>query len=321
MVLAKIALVVERALARRRETGEPGRAASRELARGDGWRVADVVCTSGPRDRPFEEQHTQSAIAIVLAGTFQYRTAGGRAVMTPGSLLLGNPGECFECGHDHAEGDRCLSFWYDAEYLERLRSDAGQRTARAFCVPRVPPVRMLAPVIAAAAARAVDERGASWEELAVALAAGALALGESARGPYRSPVAAEARITRIVRAINRRPGSAPTLAEMARQAGLSPFHFLRTFERVTGVTPHQYVLRARLREAAIRVSAEPGRILDIALDCGFGDLSNFNRSFKAEFGVNPGAFRQIAPRIFGASLIAPPTAPRAVPSTTRRSGR
>jgi len=78
---------------------------------------------------------------------------------------------------------------------------------------------------------------------------------------------------------------------------LSPYHFLRTFERLTGVTPHQYILRARLREAALRL-AEPGRVLDIALDCGFGDLSNFNRTFRAEFGVSPRIFRLQSGRAF-----------------------
>jgi AraC-like DNA-binding protein len=77
------------------------------------------------------------------------------------------------------------------------------------------------------------------------------------------------------------------LDSLARQAGLSPYHFLRTFQRVTGVTPHQFVLRARLREAAVRLTTERRNVLDIALDCGFGDVSNFNRAFRTEFGVNP----------------------------------
>jgi AraC-like DNA-binding protein len=78
---------------------------------------------------------------------------------------------------------------------------------------------------------------------------------------------------------------------MAREAGLSPYHFLRTFERLTGLTPHQYVRRARLRNAATRLAAEPVRVIDIAFDCGFGDVSNFNRAFRAEFGVSPRAYR------------------------------
>jgi AraC-like DNA-binding protein len=81
------------------------------------------------------------------------------------------------------------------------------------------------------------------------------------------------------------------LGALAREARLSPYHFLRTFERLTGVTPHQYVLRARLREAAMRLLHERSKVLDIALDCGFGDVSNFNRAFRAEFGANPLTWR------------------------------
>jgi AraC-like DNA-binding protein len=69
-------------------------------------------------------------------------------------------------------------------------------------------------------------------------------------------------------------------------------YFLRCFEDLTGTTPHQYVLRARLRRAATRLNQEHARIIDIALDCGFGDVSNFNRSFRAEFGNRPRLYRR-----------------------------
>jgi AraC-like DNA-binding protein len=81
---------------------------------------------------------------------------------------------------------------------------------------------------------------------------------------------------------------------MAGAAGLSPYHFLRTFQRLTGVTPHQYIVRARLRDAAIRLSARGRKILDIALDSGFGDVSNFNRAFRTEFGLSPREYRKRA---------------------------
>jgi len=116
-----------------------------------------------------------------------------------------------------------------------------------------------------------------------------LAIGTSAA--TASPPNAEARVTRIVRAIERQPGAALTIENLAREARLSPYHFLRTFERLTGVTPHQFVLRTRLREAALRLAEASGRVLDIALDCGFGDVSNFNHAFRAEFGVSPRAYR------------------------------
>jgi AraC-like DNA-binding protein len=76
------------------------------------------------------------------------------------------------------------------------------------------------------------------------------------------------------------PDSGLTLRRLAQEAGLSPYHFLWTFERLTGLTPHPYVIRARLREAAIRLATERAGALDVALDCGFGDLSNFYRAFR-----------------------------------------
>src|SRR3569623_3729362 len=79
------------------------------LASGKGWHVTDVVCTAGPQDRAYEERHDTVCIAAVTHGTFQYRSAQGRGTLAPGAVLLGNHGACFECGHAHGVGDRCVS--------------------------------------------------------------------------------------------------------------------------------------------------------------------------------------------------------------------
>src|SRR5262249_18473797 len=106
----------------------------------------------------FEERHSGFSIAIVLAGTFQYRGSAGRTrtsteLMTPGSLLLGSAGQSFECGHEHARGDRCLSFHYSADYLEKLAADAGLRSSKLhFPVLRLPPIRELSSLISRACA-------------------------------------------------------------------------------------------------------------------------------------------------------------------------
>jgi AraC family transcriptional regulator len=292
--LAKIAVELERALALKHREGTPGRTSPRVIARGDDWTVADVVCTSGPQDRSFEERHERPTIAIVLAGSFQYRSAVGRELMTPGSLMLGSPGQCFECGHDHGEGDRCVSFWYAPDYFERLARDAGARgRAARFAAARVPPVRSLSSLVAYATAGAAGLPDAPWSELGVNLAVRAVELAaHGSTRPSGFPPNAEARVTRTIRTIDRHSDAPLTLEALAAEAGLSPFHFLRTFERLTGVTPHQYIRRVRLREAATRLVAEAGTVLDIALDCGFGDVSNFNRAFRTEFGRSPLAFRQ-----------------------------
>ncbi|HKW31410.1 MAG TPA: AraC family transcriptional regulator [Candidatus Acidoferrum sp.] len=291
--MAKVAVELERVSGWQAMNAARGRTIARKLAEGEGWSVDDVLCTRGPQDRPFEETHSRACIAVVVAGSFQYRSSAGRELMTPGSILLGNAGQRFECGHEHGTGDRCLSFHYAWNHFEELAAAAGVCDARpVFHVPRLPPLRALSPLVAQASAALTGSVEVSWEELSVKLTAQTIRLvaGLSTE-PKDAPPAALARVTRVVRMIERYPESSHKLKDLAREAGLSTFHFLRTFESLTGATPHQYLLRVRLRRAAIRVSTEPTKILDIALDCGFGDVSNFIRTFRAEFGVSPRMYR------------------------------
>lgn len=292
--MIKIIAELEQALAQRAQNGGPGSTTLRRLAQGDGWTVSDAVCTLGPQDRLFEERHSVFSIAMVTAGTFHYHSAEGRALMTPGSLLLVNANQSFECGHEHGAGDRCISFGFEPGFFDRLAADAGIRgAARRFHVPRVPPLREVSSLISRASAALADSVHVSWEELAVQLAARTVQLtaGISSTPSDLTP-ASVARVTRAVRMIERDPAGDLTLGNLAKALGLSPYHFLRTFERLTGLTPHQYILRARLREAATRLALEPSKVIEIALDSGFGDVSNFNHAFRAEFGVSPRAFRR-----------------------------
>jgi len=82
------------------------------------------------------------------------------------------------------------------------------------------------------------------------------------------------------------------LDDAAAQAGISPFHFLRLFSQALGVTPHQYLVRSRLRHAARRLADDDSPITDIAYDVGFADLSNFVRTFGRAAGASPLKFRQ-----------------------------
>jgi AraC family transcriptional regulator len=84
------------------------------------------------------------------------------------------------------------------------------------------------------------------------------------------------------------------LERAAARAGLSPFHFLRLFARVLGVTPHQYLLRTRLRRAARLLAEDSQPVTAIAFDVGFGDVSNFVRSFHRAAGMSPRRFRAAA---------------------------
>jgi AraC family transcriptional regulator len=283
---------LELALARKAEAGQPGAIKGRPIAAGQGWHVVDFICTCGPRDRRVEERHTLTSVSLVLAGTFLCRSQRGRSLLSAGSLFLGSAGEAFECSHEHGEGDRCLSFQFAPGLFEQIAGDVGAR-AEAFGRDSLPPIRSLAKVTA----RAIGaiSRPAELEEIAYELAG--VALGEAReRRPGDREVSAghQRRVAEIVRHMEQRMDERLAIAELARRSGISPYHFVRVFRSVTGATPHQWLLRARLRAAAQQLAATRARVTDIALDVGFEDLSNFVRSFRAEFGVSPRQYRLAA---------------------------
>jgi len=325
--LVKIAVEFEPIATRRGPDSAVGGPQRHALARGDGWSVSDVICSAGPHDRSFEEQHSDVCIAMVIEGSFQYESGAGRELMTPGSLLLGNSGQYFECGHEHGTGDRCISFAYEPRYFEGLAREASlpSRSAR-FTLLRVPPVRELSRLVANACAalaefagrvpgraqrpftterlklvanplheaRSSDAGMAEWEEIGIELATRILQIATGGEPNCRNLPAGEARVTRIVRMIESRLDLQHGLGSLAHEAKLSRYHFLRIFRQLTGLTPHRYILRARLRRAAMRLLLESARVLDVALDSGFGDVSNFNHAFLAEFGVSPRVYRRNA---------------------------
>jgi AraC family transcriptional regulator len=272
-------------------SGAKPTAAIRCLAAGSGWRVSDIVCTAGPQHRPFEERHDAVSIAAVVAGSFTYRSTHGTVALMPGALMLGNAGQCYECGHDHAVGDRCIAFNYTAETFVEIAAAIPGVTRVDFPRHRIPPVAAVAKLVAAAqdgcARRSVD-----WEELALIIASRALRLLADRSLPERQPSARDAkRITDAVRLIEMRYSESLPLGELAAACGMSRYHFLRLFRQVVGVTPHQYVLRTRLLRAAIGLRAGTESIAALAFEHGFGDLSTFNAAFRRSFGVPPSVYR------------------------------
>jgi AraC-like DNA-binding protein len=263
-----------------------GKIAAKILASGDGWQASDVVCTAGPQDRPYEEQHWGWSIAVVIGGSFKYHSNRGEAAMSPGALLLGNCGEYFECSHEHATGDRCLSFRYTPEFFE-------QCAVPAFRVPRIPALSQLAPWVALAQLAVRAPERVDFDELACGLIGAVGEAGDSGRKGDRTPGPADQRrISSTLRFIESHFNEPLQLRQLAGAAGMSAFHFLRTFRQVTGVTPHQYLLRTRLRQAALSLATQPDQVLEIALASGFDDLSNFNHAFRAEFGASPRSYRR-----------------------------
>jgi AraC family transcriptional regulator len=133
---------------------------------------------------------------------------------------------------------------------------------------------------------------------ALAHALAAHLLQHYSRGPHapgRLPAQPERlvprRIRRVTDYIRANLAADLSIAELAGQAGLSSFHFARVFRREAGETPHQFVTRLRLEEAARLLRATDQTVLQIAIAVGFESASHFSVQFKRGYGVTPLAYR------------------------------
>jgi AraC-like DNA-binding protein len=266
---------------------------TRLLAAAPGYRVYDMRCALGPRDPANENQYPAYRVAAIVGGTFRIRSTLGDAVPVVGSLLLGNACDCYRCSHDTPNGDRCINFDFEAGFLEQVRAELGVRgVGERFRSALIPPSRESVALAAAMETVGEGSDASAMQEAAFEIAAAALtathatvALGR--RTSFRN----ERAVMRAARYVETHYRESCSLAELAAQAEMSPFHFLRVYRRITGQTPHRHVLATRLRHAAGRLRRGSERIVDIAIEAGFGDLSHFNATFVRHFRLSPGAYR------------------------------
>jgi AraC family transcriptional regulator len=130
------------------------------------------------------------------------------------------------------------------------------------------------------------------EELALRLIERVIAAMADHRRFLAAPTGREARrVVEAIRFVECDAARPVRLQDLAAIAGMSKYHFLRVFRRLTGVTPHQYLISARMRRAALGLVSSRRPVIDVALDAGFGDLSTFNKRFRGTFGLTPTQYR------------------------------
>jgi AraC-like DNA-binding protein len=260
------------------------------LHQGHGFAVHDYRCTSGPGDASFVEVHPNHSLSLVLEGSFACTMEGRGHDLVAGALMVGRPGAEYVCTHDHVHGDHCLSVQMEPDFAESF--GAGKGIWETGCVAPLAET-MVAGALASAAARGEAEIG--LDEAAVLLVEAFVRLaGNGARRERAPGVRERARMVDAALWIDENADEEIDLEGLAARAGLSAFHFLRLFRRVTGATPHQYLVRRRLARAAAMLAEETSPVTDVAYACGFGDLSNFVRTFHRAAGLSPGAFRKAA---------------------------
>ncbi|WP_144575415.1 AraC family transcriptional regulator [Agrobacterium sp. DE0009] len=252
--------------------------------------VAAVVADS---DRSFpRHMHDQFGIGLIHRGA--QKSLSGRGVVEAGAgqVITVNPGEVHD-GIPLGEGGRAWRMLYlDIDIVQRAIADLSGKDSGTFefvhPVESRPLAQRFNAVFSAVTANERPGETLLSEETLLML------LGDAMEKAANPPVLAmPAIIRRAKNRIDDEPSRPFRLADLAEEAGMSQFRFLRAFARATGLTPHSYLLQRRVHLArhALAKGTPPAEAAFVA---GFADQSHLNRVFVRQFGVTPAVYRAAA---------------------------
>lgn len=229
--------------------------------------------------------HETPMLGVMIEGWKRFRCARRENVVGPGDLSLVNPGEV------HTGGVIEGRLRYFGLYpTPALMAAAGLGETADFTTPaasHTPAWRLLAAALApgqepfAAEALLVEGLAAVAERHGAAV--------PSADSPADAPSCRRA-VALARDAIEDGLGGPIRLETLARDAGVSPRHLLRSFRAEIGLSPQHYLRQARVRAAAARLRRGQ-RLAEAAFAAGFADQAHMTRAFKALMGATPGAYR------------------------------
>jgi AraC family transcriptional regulator len=235
-----------------------------------------------------EELETSHSICFVEAGSFGIGSGRRDWVLEEGSVFISRPGAVYRYTHrPDIAPDVCISVAF-ARGFER---DCQVELDFPRIVPRVTNRLAylkwrLAPLLAGGDGLAVE----SWSSDLLSALAPAEAPPRVEPLHRRSQLRWYAERVEAVRETLEKQFAEPhSLGALARSVGMSPFQFSRVFRRLTGMPPHQYLLRVRL-DAAGRMLRGGASVTDACFDTGFSSLSHFIRLFKRRTGRTPSEF-------------------------------
>lgn len=230
--------------------------------------------------------HTHAAFGVgaIEAGVERFRYRGAEHLAPPDTLVLMNPDELHTGQAETRGGWRYRMAYLDTELLEQMTGERGWWFADAVGrdAPRARRVsRLLRALWHAHEPLAFDSLLLRLlDELRPAARAGQAARPEGS-----------VRFAPVLDHLRAHLAETLTLDDLARVAGLSPFHFLRQFQRAHHATPQQVLMALRLFEAK-RLLAAGEAPAQVAAAVGLADQAHLTRAFAGRYGVTPGRYQE-----------------------------
>ena len=237
-----------------------------------------------PHQDPQEETAEAYELNFVEQGVFEVRARNGQWRFYPGTVFVTWPGLVFQCRHEESiPRDVCLSVTLQPALVREVNVRKGRLP---LFFPVSNRLRYLHWRLTERALRDADLL--TTETLAAELVE-AVAHRDGTRWKPTSPGQLQwyaRRVERTRELLESDYAHPHSLGSLAREAGMSPFHFSRVFRELTGTPPHRYLLRVRLARAAERLR-DGASVTETCFACGFNNLSHFTRLFRHRFGVSP----------------------------------
>ncbi|MFM5416622.1 helix-turn-helix transcriptional regulator [Aeromonas dhakensis] len=234
-----------------------------------------------------KHSHPHFSIGAITGGHSHYLNQRSRQEVGRGHLVLMNPEEVHACNPVADEPWSYLMFYLDTGWLQRQQEEAG--LGHEFR-----PFDMTAsqdPLLYQGLCRLHRQLSQEPEPLAREVACHQFSRQLLAR---LTPASWDDRppqhLQRAAELMQDDCCSPLTLAQLSTVAGLTPSHFVRSFSRHYGMTPHAYLLDQRIRHARTLLRrGEP--LAEVALASGFADQAHFQRQFKRRVAATPGHYR------------------------------
>lgn len=257
--------------------------------------VRDVVCSGACRHKSAEECSSTTHLVFPYRGVYVRHLHREDTVAEANQVVFFNEGESYHISHPVGGGDACLSFAIGESLLHELTPKEHVRKGGAMAFRRQQRRLDAAAQMSVARLRHSLSRDAAEtleaESLALSLVQNALGNGrsnESRAGAGKSKLVNRARLV-LSSDLSRRW----TLAEIAREVGVSPVYLTQVFQQVEAMPLYRYQLRLRLVRA-LDLLPRCEDLTRLGLELGFSSHSHFSSAFRQVYGRTPAQFRAAA---------------------------
>jgi AraC-like DNA-binding protein len=240
--------------------------------------------------------HPTFSIGAVDAGTSRFTGAGnGEVRLTPGTLVLVPAQRVHACNPDAGQAWSYQMLHLDAAWLAELRLESGIAAGAPEAPARISRSAALYRQFCALNALLFSTAPAVEKDAALVSFIGDHDFATQPATMTAPPLAPSV-LDRLIAHIEQSDPAELSLERLAGLAGIGRYPLIRAFAAATGMTPHAYLLNARVNRAR-RLLREGSGLAEVAYRLGFADQSHFQRVFKAHAGVTPGVYRRSAHRL------------------------